>query len=348
MSEEKFLELSIKFLGDELKGAELEEFQEYLKDDQYIKKFDVILARWNNATESLETIDFDTREGFKNFIEKIESKNTKQYYQSSKAKYYDFFKKQTFVRIAASIAFILVVSTILFNYTSIFDNKEVIEKWHEKVTKLGEKSTLTFLDGTRIVLNAGSKLKYPVSLDDSVRKVYLEGEAYFEVSRNQSKPFVVYAGKVSTFVLGTKFDVKAYPEEDEISVSLIEGKVKVSNKMDGVNGQGIILKPQEQVLVNKITGDESISLFDQVQITGWKDNNLKFDDEKLSEVIVKIERAYGIKMELADDSLANFKITADFVRDSFWTTIKVIAAIEKLKYKTIDKNGELKKIVFYK
>ena len=348
MSEEKFLELSIKFLGDELTAIELEEFGKYLKEDEYKQKFDTISAKWNKAAESLETSDFDAEEGFKNFIKKIRSVETKQNYQKNSPKFYNLFQNPTFLGIAASIVLILMITTVLFNFTSIFDTNEVIAKWHEKTTKLGEKSSLTFQDGTRIVLNADSKLKYLVNSNDSQREVYLEGEAYFDVAHDTSRPFIIHSNNISTTVLGTKFNISAFPNENKISISLVEGKVQVSEGEKGRDDKKIMLNPGQQLVYEKDKNINTVQQFDVESVVGWKDNILVFNGETLSNVFTKLERAYGIQFELEEDNFKNYSVTANFRNAAFITILHAIKKLTELDYMTEKDSNVITKVVYYK
>lgn len=258
------------------------------------------------------------------------------------------FKRRPIYSIAASIAILLILSTAVLYYFGIVGDKPKTIAWNEKTTGMGQKAIITLFDGTTITLNADSKLKFPKFYGNTQREVYLEGEAYFEVVHNSDIPFIVHAGNISTRVLGTKFDVKAYPRENEMYVSLIEGKVKVSSKSNVLEKEDVVLHPSKQFMLNKITGEEKILPFEKDQAIGWKNNVFRFNDMPLSKVIVELERAFGIEFVLADSALEQKRITANFEHDSFWTIIKVIRKITSLEFKTEADNGELLKVIFYK
>lgn len=266
---------------------------------------------------------------------------------SRSSHYLTVIQKHYYYSIAASILLMVLLTSSILYFLGVFDTQHESITWNEKKTELGQKAILTLFDGTIITLNADSKLKYPRLFGNTKREVYLEGEAYFEVAHHPEIPFVVHSAEISTHVLGTKFDVKAFPEEREIIVSLVEGRIKVEQSLSFENNEDLLLLPNQQLRINKDNGDNQISTFDLEQIIGWKDNNLKFDDEPLSKVLIVLERFYGISFEINEKSLGDRKITANFGQDSFWTTIKVISEIARLKYKTLIKNGELQKVIFY-
>ena len=175
----------------------------------------------------------------------------------------------------------------------------------------------------------------------------MEGEAYFEVTHDVIKPFIVHSGNISTTDLGTKFDVSAFPNEETIIVSLEEGKVEVSTNKSGTQKEDIILSPSQQLIYNKEKAISKIEQFDLEKTIGWKDNILVFDNEPLSKVLIPLERYFGVKFEIADQSLANRTIKANFKNNSFWTVTEVLKKATGLTYKTIQENNELKKIIFY-
>lgn len=257
------------------------------------------------------------------------------------------FSTQVLKRVATIIFFIVLVSGA-FYYSGIFKQKENLITWNEKSTSLGEKSILTFLDGTKITLNAGSKLKFPVGTAQKVWEVYLEGEAYFEVHPDKYRQFVVHSENLSTTVLGTKFNVNAFPEEKTITVSLVEGSVKVSKNEKGNSESLLVLQPKQQLLYDKESQLSTFEEFDLQKAVGWKDNSFKFESEPLSKVLSQLEKAYGVKFELLNKSYANRKITAKFEDSPLWTISEVIKKLTGLEYRIIKENNETKKIVFYK
>jgi transmembrane sensor len=254
-----------------------------------------------------------------------------------------FFHHSAYVRAAASLAFLMILVTGGFFVFNVMKQRSVSIAWNEKKTVMGEKSIITLLDGTRITLNADSKLKYPVRFGEDAREVSLEGEAYFEVNQDASKPFVVRAGNVSTTDLGTKFDVSAFPHEETISISLEEGKVEVSTAISGTKKDDVILTPAQQWVFNKEKETSTIESFDSQKAVGWKDNILVFDNEPFSKILVPLERYFGVKFEIADQSLAHRTIKANFKNESFWTVSEVLKKQQASRIKLLRKITKLKK-----
>ena len=325
-----------KFYENKCDDIEYQYIIEYLNslDKNELNNFlDEHIHKLENDELSIEEVQAPD---FKNILNEIDKNKTGR---TRNKKHFPY-------SIAASIALLIILSVYAIYFTGLFDKPEKI-KWNEKITKLGQKSIITLLDGTHITLNAGSKLRYPATFGKATREVRLEGEAYFEVAHNPQKPFVVKTGAVVTTVLGTKFNVKAYPSESNIKVALLEGKVKVT-KNEKNNNDEIYLLPKQQMVYNRKTKRESVLEFDSRKVIGWTKNLLVFENDELKDVLVILERAFGIKLEIQNKNALKKQISANFEDESFWGIIEVIKYLTDLQTKTIVENNELKKVIFYK
>ncbi len=149
-------------------------------------------------------------------------------------------------------------------------------------------------DGSRVWLNAGSSLTYPVAFSGNERKVAITGEAYFEVVHNDAKPFKVTYGKTEITDIGTEFNVNAYENEGNVKVTLLEGSIKVNQSLPGTNNKGIIIKPGEQA---QVTSDiKIIKGVDVDKVMAWKNGVFNFQDASLEEVMRQVERWYDIEV----------------------------------------------------
>ncbi|PXV59434.1 FecR protein [Dysgonomonas alginatilytica] len=145
-------------------------------------------------------------------------------------------------------------------------------------------------DGSHVVLNAGSKLTYSNNKQAGSRKVTLVGEAYFSVSKVEEKTFVVQTEYLNVKVLGTKFDVKAYPEENKTVVTLNEGKIEVET----INKEIFNIEPGQQLVYDKNTGEVKIKSVAAAESSAWKDGHLYFEDATINEIIRELERTDGV------------------------------------------------------
>ena len=169
----------------------------------------------------------------------------------------------------------------------------------EKKTGNGQQLSIKLPDGTLVTLNAGSLLSYPKQFEDTLREVRLIGEAFFDVVRNEKAPFVISTEGVTTRVLGTSFNIRAYPENKEVQVAVVEGKVKV--KMGSGSGKkSVCLVKSEMVTVHKEQGQLVVTDYDEKDQIGWKDGILYFEKSDLTTTIRKLERWYGVKIHISE------------------------------------------------
>lgn len=162
-------------------------------------------------------------------------------------------------------------------------------QYHTLIVPTGKMQSLVLSDGTRVTVNAKSTLKYPVVFSDSLREVYLEGEALFEVTKDQGKPFIVSGKDFEVDVLGTVFNVMSYDEEPMSRITLIEGNVRTT-----AGKVSVLLKPgeqasilPEQIHVEKVNTDA---------VVAWVDRKITFDSERLDLIMRKICRWYNVQV----------------------------------------------------
>ncbi|TDW97422.1 FecR family protein [Dinghuibacter silviterrae] len=219
----------------------------------------------------------------------------------------------------------------------------------------GARRMLTLSDGTRIWLNAGSRLIYPERFTGSKREVTVEGEAFFDVAPQASMPFLVHAGKLTIKVLGTSFDVKDYKEDADITTTLISGKVEVM--MDNNPERDVILEPREKLVVAKV---DTALKSDQPQVryqvrsvmtgvknniaeTAWINNKLVFNDDTFEEVARQLERKYNVQVNIADEGLKDEHVSGVFDKETLQQVLDILRATTRFDYRV-----EGQKIVIWK
>ena len=221
--------------------------------------------------------------------------------------------------------------TIGYYFYSAHNSTAIPQKqvW-EVVTRNGSKTNLLLPDGTTVWLNAGSRLTYDSLYNTKLREVTLSGEAYFDVVRNPSKPFIIHAGKINIKVLGTVFDVKSYPGEKTMETSLLRGSIEVS--FPSMPSKKIILKANQKLIIDKteiasinnhkkesaqlpvisIQHINRVGADSVIAETGWMQNRLYFDDMSFQDLLDNMERKYGVSFQLEDSSLAAIHFTGSF------------------------------------
>jgi hypothetical protein len=220
-------------------------------------------------------------------------------------------------------------------------------EWKIKKTNFGQKDKITLPDGSQVILNSDSKIRYRDNFAGNTREVYLEGEAFFNIAHDSNRVFVVHTKNISTYAIGTSFNIKSFPEEKEIIVSLVTGKVKVTNIYSTSDGSLLFLQPQIEMVYQKEKQSIIIRPFKINETLSWKGNILRVVDEPLGMVIIKLERFYGIKFELTNNSNSDTKITANFNRESYQSAIELIQKKTGLEYyKLRTESDEIVHIIF--
>jgi len=220
-------------------------------------------------------------------------------------------------------------------------------------TKNGSKSKLQLPDGTQVWLNSGSNISYDNDFGGATRQVRLTGEAFFDVVKDNTRPFIIHTTTVDITVLGTAFNVRSYPEEKVTETSLIRGAVEVTLKANA--DKKIFLKPNEKLIVSNdstLVKSDSIHVADvrkkpaamtltQVHHLNkdtvasevlWTKNKLVFDGETLSEVALKLERWYGVKVIIQGDELKNMEYTGVFDDDNLTEVLYALQLSGNFKY----------------
>jgi len=193
--------------------------------------------------------------------------------------------------------------------------------YNELRTPRGGGYNLTLADGSRVWLNAGSSLRFPVSFTDSTRRVYLEGEGYFEVNHN-GKPFIVSSGSMDVRVLGTSFNVLAYPDEQQLVTTLVEGSVRID--LGGKESEAVssrILHPDDQAVISIANADIEVSKVNTSQYTSWIEGKLEFHNEDLDKVMKRLARWYDFKYEFENNGAKDFHFSARFDNSENISTI---------------------------
>lgn len=204
----------------------------------------------------------------------------------------------TLGKAAAAVALILGATAAGYRYAVTTQP----EQQFIVATAPGQKNSLQLPDGTRIWLNSGSQLSYSSAFNSRSRTVKLVGEAYFSVARNEKLPFVVQTNGMTVTALGTKFNIKAYANEDEITATLVEGKIRTDAGEDSA-----VITPDNQVCYNRTSGAMTTRPVDNMeQPMAWFHNKLYFNGQSLEQIAAELERIYNIKIVFADDDCRRY------------------------------------------
>lgn len=161
----------------------------------------------------------------------------------------------------------------------------------------GDIFSITLADGSMVTLNSDSKLIFPTSFNGNCREVILEGEAYFSIAKNKTKPFIVTTGKLKTQVLGTEFNIRSYPDNVQQHVTLVEGKIAV----DVANELSEVLAPGDMLSYNTETNQNMIRNVDVSDVTAWLNGSLVFIHEDLKDIVKKLSRRFNVSIRCEMD-----------------------------------------------
>ncbi|NMB71083.1 MAG: DUF4974 domain-containing protein [Bacteroidales bacterium] len=262
-----------------------------------------------------------------------------------------------FTKLAAAVViFAILFSGGFFLIKNWTGNTFTEGIYNELVVPDGQQAHLLLSDGSKVWLNAGTRLRFPAHFHNVKREVWLEGEAFFKVAKNPKRIFYVHTTDITIKVVGTSFNVKAYPDEDMIETTLLSGIVKIeTNDSKNKAGKDILLQPNHKAIyyknkkTEKITEkaiiatpsqdrtDKFVSLpVNAENDVSWKEGKLIFDNETLQVIAKKLERRYGVTITIADEELKQYRYTGVLKKISIEQAIKALQLTAHFQYKITD------------
>ena len=190
----------------------------------------------------------------------------------------------------------------------------------------GGEYELELSDGTRVWINSDSRLEFPVHFSGDTREVRMEGEVCFQVAKNERKPFIVKAGEIAVKVLGTLFNVEAYPDDNRITTTLAEGRVSVTDKK-----RQLFLEPNKQAIFEN--GQFQINEINASDVTSWTHGICYFSEASLEKIMDKLARWYNVEVFFADESAKNAHFSLEIERyDNVATILSKIELTGRVKF----------------
>ncbi len=330
-------ELIIKFLNDKCTEEELKEVLHWIKNDS--------LDNQSKSWGYQDWTDFKIEENLMDnndlgsLLDKIHHKiniNSKSV-------------KNPIVSITAWItraAAILLIPVLTFLFYNISDKTSESTKYTSNITvdsleiiaPAGSRTVVQLSDGSEVHLNYGSKLKYPQNFSGDTRGVILLGEGYFNIAHNPEKPFIVKTGKLNIRALGTKFNVQAYPGEEIVATTLVEGKVLVEKTETNGNIKTIgAMEPGQHVKYNLNNKVVSCTKGSVERYIAWKDGKLVFKNESLVEVTERLSRMFNVEFEI-DDNVKDYSYTVTIVDEPLFQILDLMTIATPVIYKALPRN----------
>lgn len=338
-------ELLITYLSGSASEQERQEALSYIRSSKENKAhFEELKKYYQLSLIAVPSSEFNKDESWA----RVRIGYYKQLYASEKQKTNQnirFIIRRYALPLAASLIIAFLIGALVNN--SIFNPTSTGLAFNEIKAPYGAKSMITLPDSTVVWLNAGSKLRYATNFSNSNREVYLEGEAYFDVIKSEKNIFVVNTGDIRVNVYGTQFNVKAYPDENEIITTLVTGSISIDANNPNTLKESLILKPNQSATfyktarapviqqnagtsisnanisdgaVERITVETTEPKF----ITSWKDSVWVIRGEELGRLAVKLERRFNVNITFEDESLKDYKFSGSLMEETFEQVMKII------------------------
>ena len=316
-----------KKTGSYLSGEMNKEVSDRFLDDtnhniELSKDFKKIRRIWDSLDKAKEPADIDVEKALNKVKRRIQ----------------DFRKTRKFMFYLERIAAILFIPVLIASIVYYYSNKPIRVQqsaYNEIDNAYGTVSKLVLPDGTKVWLNSGSHFKYPLFFKQGVRKVFLSGEAYFEVAKNKRKPFVVNVSDIDVVATGTVFGVMAYANDENIVATLASGKISLaketgpSQKLETI----ISVQPGQKAILNKEKKKITIEKADVDKEFAWKEGMLIFRDDPMDVVVRKLNRWYNMKIILLDKELETYRYTATFTDETLPQVLELLKHSAPLTYK---------------
>ncbi len=271
-----------------------------------------------------------------------------------------FFRKEKLLQFLRVAALFLLMFTAGGVFSFLMFNKPEqapVVSYNEIKAPLGARSEVLLPDGSKVWLNAGSKITYPDVFNKKNRDILLEGEAYFIVAKNAQLPFNVKTADLNIVALGTEFNVKAYGDEDFVETTLIEGSVSIwQSQLKQKKSEAISLKPRQKALY--IKEDSELTVQDMVviretkpevlkmkkgtvyvaaevnpePIVSWKENKLIFKSEEFGNILTKLERKYDVTFSYKSENIRHFRFTGTLEDETLTQVLDVIKLSAPIEY----------------
>ena len=297
-------ELISTFLAEGLEADVLEELKAWIAESEENRvHFMKCQEIWFSAVQEQEGKYYDQEKAFELFEKRVEKQKAE--------------KRKARIPVWRGL-YKYAVAILLFGFISYFSYQKGENSLRNALAEIeveapsGSQTRLHLPDGTTVLLNSDSRITYAQDFGVNSREVTLEGEGYFEVAHNQKIPFYVKTEDVQVRVLGTKFNFRDYPEDGEVVVSLIEGKVALKNKIR--QEADLVLMPDEQMVLDKKEKVMKKESMNAQAVLQWAEGCLSFDETPLLEVAKILERSYDVEIEFTEESLKELRFYGNFNR----------------------------------
>lgn len=312
-----------KYIHNTVTRSELEEFWQLMGElsDNDLVQLD-LKDHWKETGGAGPAAEVDWDKAYQVLKQKIDTGEVNYTLRAQAARR----KQYLYWGIAASL--IVAVAVYVWRFSNY--NKQLVDQPETVVASAAHayksgRQTILLPDGTRVILNENSKLDYSASFNQSSRNVYLTGEAFFDVMHNAKKPFFVHTGKLVTRVLGTAFNIRAYPGDAAVAVTVTRGKVQVQS--DSTMKTLGVLSAGDQLIVDRHSSATLYSRVNVEKVLEWNAGNMMFNNATLEEVAVALSNRFDVSFHFQHEELKHCRFTADFSNESLEQSLEVICTL---------------------
>lgn len=329
MDHKRFISLVVEELSGQLTAAEQKELSNLLLCNKRLQAEYLLFKQYWSRKESHALQD---EKSFQKVLQKIDLIERQTVYAPQRLPY-----RKIYLSIAASF-FILIGTVFWFSYNQKSPTRKIYTGTHHR--------SVTLADGTKIVLNAASKLTYSNAFNEKNREVTLVGEGFFDVKKDPEHPFIIHTEQATIRVLGTTFNLKAYPKDVKTEASLLTGSLEVLLKNS--KNQRIVLKPKQKLIITK--SEKSVmrrSLSPVIELanisyasqrdsnvveTLWLENKLAFRNESFENIAMELERRYGVKFVFEEEEAKSLRFDAVFKQEGIDQILKALKIAAPFSY----------------
>lgn len=325
MSIHRFRYLFQQFINKTGSKEETEEFLDMMKEDDYDEEIKILLSEfWNEVSSDAVINDKKADQIFRKIM------------ASKQVRVLSLFNNRSLWY--KSIAAILIIGlSSLFYWNHLKQAEPKLVQWEAVSAKNVNKPTRRFInlpDGSSVILNENSRVELSKNFSkNGLREVHLYGEAYFDVTHDPNKPFIVYAGKVKTTVLGTAFNIKESLLAKTVTVTVTRGKVKVGDNQNTYN----VIIPDEQVVIDESSTKHTKKLIKAESVIEWTNEDIYFDDVSIKDVTKQLQERFKVSIVFSNEQIKTCKFSATFLKSqSLEQILKVIGEFNQIKYQFKD------------
>jgi len=308
----------LKYFSKKASTEEIEKLDIWINEsEEHMEAFVQLKNIWEVSNPPFDPDSINTEKAYQEVVSQIHK-------QRKKRKSFLFYWQ----RIAAVMILPLLFVSVYFYLNVPIAKQNIV--YQEIFTPYGSRSYINLPDSSGVWLNAGSSLKYPVKFYDGERRVYLKGEAYFDVEADKKNPFIVETNNMDVVATGTAFNVEAYNSDTVTSVTLVRGQVNLKfNKND------VILKPGEKIAFNSLTSNYEMDNSNAYKWYSWKDGILAFRNDPLEYVFKRLGHTYNINFIIKDKGLKNYVYHATFEDESLDEILELLKISTPIYYKKV-------------